>query len=236
MSDPHSTTPPPPPTNALAEVHGQAQLSAALAVVLAVLLVGIAIYEYYRVTSMLAPENVADRVETAIQENYPEVRAEIVREVKSQAPVIAEQVSDELIALAPDARQRLEALTARQIDRAIAEGTEFSAEQFRDVLNDNRAQVVEIFETIEQAPENTHELVLAMEADLEQSLDVDVQRQAKYVLAAHRGLNDKLETLADPNAQLDPQELLERRIVRIVRAMQEAPAQPSVSGQASVRR
>ncbi len=198
----------------------QVQLSACLAIALAVAFVGILGYEYYRIRASLAPDKIGDRVEAAISENYPEFREKLVANIKEQAPEIAEQVSTEALAATPRARQKLEQFTARQIDRAIAEGTTLSAEQFREVLRQNHEQIAKTFEKIETAPKEAHELVLAMEQDIEQALEIDVQTQAKRVLAAHRNLNDELEKLSDPNAQLEPDELLELRIVRILRAMQ----------------
>ncbi|MEX2175965.1 MAG: hypothetical protein WD872_16505 [Pirellulaceae bacterium] len=195
-------------------------LAAALAVLLTVEIVGLIVYGNYRVQTALAPENLADRAEAAIRENYPEFRKELVTQVREQAPEIAEQVSHELVSSAPAARERLERFTARQLAAGLDTATELSAEQFREILNANHEQLAQAFEQIEAAPEEAREIVLSTEASIEQQLGVDLQKQAKAVVGVHRQLNDKLELLADPNAKLQPRELLERRIVRILRAMQ----------------
>jgi hypothetical protein len=202
------------------QIAGKAVLCAILAGVVVAQVVAIASYAYYRVTTAMEPENLADRVEVAIQENYPQMREQMLAQVKQDAPEIAAEVSQELIGAAPAGRKELEELTQRQIALGLDHATEFSAEQFRQVLRDNREEFVQVFEAIEDAPEDVRELVLNTEEDLEESLGVDLQKQARSALQVHRQLNDKLEHLASPDVQLSPRELLERRIVRILRTIQ----------------
>jgi hypothetical protein len=74
--------------------------------VLVLEVVGLGLYGYYRVQRLLDPENLADRAEEAIRENYPDVRQNLLVQIKSQAPEIARQLSAEMIATTPDARRR----------------------------------------------------------------------------------------------------------------------------------
>jgi hypothetical protein len=204
-------------------------LSAVLAVILVAELLGLGAYGYYRVQTALQPENLANRVEHAIEENYPEFRKDLIRQVKRRSPQIAEQVSSQIVESAPNVRERLERFTARQLEAGLDEVTELSADKFRQVLQENHDQLVKAFEAVEQAPEETRRLVLETEASLEQQLGVDIQTQARNALAVHRDLNDKLERLADPEATLEPKELIERRIVRIVKTMAEQPGEGSLA-------
>ena len=96
-----------------------APLSACLALAVVAELVGIGVYGYYRVQRMLDPDRLANRAEEAIRDNYPEFRAELIAEIKLQAPEIAAQVSEQLVASTPAARQQLEEFTARQLDQGI---------------------------------------------------------------------------------------------------------------------
>jgi hypothetical protein len=196
-------------------------VSASLAVILVAEILGISAYAYYRVTHALDPQNLADRIELAIRENYPEVRKELVEQVKLKSPEIAEQVSQELMASAPEARQELEEFTARQLDVGIEKITEISAEQFRKLLQQNREEIIAAFDKVEAAPEEAERIVLETEKSIEEQLGVDIQNQARSVLTVHRELNDKLQRLTDSSASLRSRELLERRIVRILRTMQE---------------
>jgi hypothetical protein len=215
----------PPPKEVRASVWNSSLLSAVLALALVAEIVGLAAYGYYRVQRALDPENLADRAETAIRENYPEVREQLIEQIQSSSPQIAEQVSAELIASTPEARQQLEQFTARQIELGLDRGTELSAEQFRQILDDNRPQIVEAFEKLETAPQEAHALILETEARIEKELGVDLQAQAKNALAVHRQVNDKLERLTDEEATLDAQEQIERRIVRILKTLQEEPSE-----------
>lgn len=202
-------------------------LSAGLAMLLVAELVGLGVYGYYRIQQLLDPENLANRVEAAVREHYPELRQELLTQIKAKSPEIAEQVSQEIIAATPEAREELERFTARQLRVGLDQVTAISAEQFRQLLHDNRETVVAAFEKLEAAPEEAHELILNTESNIEQQLGVDLQAQAKVALAVHRDLNEKLEHLSDAEATLAPRELIERRIVRILRTMQTEDEKPS---------
>jgi hypothetical protein len=98
--------------------------------------------------------------------------------------------------------------------------TELSAEQFRGLLQQNHAQFLKVFNAIEEAPEEAHQLVLETEEAMEQQLGVDLQRQAKMAVRNLGDLNAKLGRLAGPPESLSAKEQIERRIVRVLRAMQ----------------
>lgn len=196
-----------------------------LAITLAIEMAAITTYSVARVRTLLKPENLADRVETAIEENYPSFREQLVKSVHTQSPELAERVSQELLQTMPTAREELEQFTSRQLDLGLEAATDFSAEQFREFVRDNRDSFEKAFETIEQAPRETHQFVLETEAKVEQRLGADLQVQARQVLAWQRRLNDKLQRLSSPRENLSSQELLERRIVRIVRTMELEAAQ-----------
>jgi hypothetical protein len=59
---------------------------------------------------------------------------------------------------------------------------------------------------------------------VDQKLGVDIRRQAGLLLEMFRQLNAKLEELARDHKDLSPADHLERRIVRILRALQERAA------------
>ncbi|QDU28667.1 hypothetical protein ETAA8_37700 [Anatilimnocola aggregata] len=198
-------------------------LSAILAGVLVAEIVIVSLIAYNRVTAALDPEKMANRVEAAIRENYPQFREELVQKVHNQSPAIAARVSRSVTASAPEARQWLEDFTAQQLTVGLNEAGDLSAEQFRTVLRDNRETVIQAFEQIEAAPDETRRLVLEMETEIENQLGVDIRKQAESALAVHIRLNDKLARLNDADATLEPQELLERRMVRILKTMQDAP-------------
>lgn len=195
-------------------------VAAGLAVLLTIEIVGLTVYGYQRIQTATAPENVADRVETAIQSNYPEIRKNLVSQVKQEAPSIAKKVSRQILAATPDARAALENLTLRQLDEGIDAATSVSESQFRRLLNQNRAEILKVFEKVEDAPDEAHRLALEIESNLENDLGVDLQSQAKAALAVHEQLNVRLTKLAGSPETLDRKAALELRMIRILRTMQ----------------
>lgn len=202
------------------KVSNNSRLTAILSGILAIIILAIAIESYYQISRLTDPERLGDRIETAIRDNYPEVHEELVAQVKARAPELAKEVSKDLIQSTPEVRAELEQFAARQLETGLDEITELSAEEFRDLLNRNRETVTAAFEQIEQAPEEARRLILETEADMEQALGVDLQRQMQNAVKMHRQLNDKLDRLNDPDETLDAKSLLERRLIRILRTME----------------
>jgi hypothetical protein len=204
-------------------VFRMALLTALLTVVLLAELGVMAWYSYVRVSTALEPANVVKTAEAAVRENYPAFRRRLVAEVKKEAPAIAERVSHRLITASPELRQWLEEFTARQLEHGLDEATDLSAEEFRRFLRENHDQIEKVLARIEHAPDEAHRLVLEMESRIRAEFGVDVQQQAHTALIIHRQLNTKLAHLTDPNAELTPREELERRILRILRTLEQQP-------------
>lgn len=197
-----------------------ALVTLALAVILIGETVGFSLYTYADVKEEIEPKKLADTTERIIRERYPEMRAKVVAEIKDNAPQIAEIASKKAIEASPEARQWLERVTARQLEYGLDEATELSAEQFRVVLREHHDEVEEAFVEVEKAPEKARRLVHNLEDSLDKQYGIDLQKDAKRVLEIQRRLNDKLERL-NSNAPLEPKELLERRIVRILRTLEQ---------------
>ncbi len=203
------------------------QFTAILVGLFLVELIAIGGYTYAEVRAKLKPTYLVDQAEKAIRENYPRIRERVTTEVQKQAPQIAQSLSDELVKSTPEARQWLEETTRRQLTYALDETTELSAEEFRDLLQANHEQIEKAFQEVEAAPDEAKEYVLDHESSIDENWGVDFKRQAHNSLELHRRVNDKLERLSS-SAPLEPKELLERRIVRILRTM-EVERLPQVS-------
>lgn len=201
-----------------------ASLSALLSGILLSELLIFTTYSYYQAERWLDPAYLGDQIESAVRENYPELRVNLIAQVEAKSPEIAERISQQLVATTPEARQQLERLTSRQLDAGLDQITQISREQFREMLRRNHDAIVAALEQIEQAPDEARRFVLKTEASLEDQMGIDLQRQARTALALHRDLNNKLERLQQPDAALDSKELLERRIVRLLRTIQEREA------------
>lgn len=210
---------PPERSGALPVTRSLSWLSTALAIVLIVEIAGLSVYAWNVFRRETQPERLADRAERALEENYPELRSQMVHQVSQQAPVLAAQVSDRLLEATPSARLELENISLKYLERGLDDAAELSADEFREWLRQNHNAIEDAFIQIEQAPNDARLLVLDTEASLEEQLGLDLRDQAKLTLEVYRMLNDKLERLADPNVELSHQERLERRTIRLLRAL-----------------
>lgn len=192
-------------------------------------------YAYAQVRPKLEPAQLADQAEAAIRRRYPEIRRHLVAELNDRAPEWASAVSREALQAAPEVRAQVADWTARQLARGLEEVIDLSVDRFRDFLRNHRSEIEGAFDDLAAAPEQIHESVVDLEQRFEADFAVDVQAQAKSALDLHRALNDKLARLADPAAPLDPTELIERRILRIVKSFERGDASPREASESVVR-
>lgn len=197
-------------------------LSTVLVVVLVCQCVALSVHTWWIVERELQPPHLIKRLEKAVIASYPELKTTWLQETKERAPRVAQQWSHQIMARAPQARERLEAITRSRMEVGIDNAVEFSAEEFRQWLRDNHDAIEDVFQQVEQAPHDTRLLVLDTEASLEEQLGLDLRDQARLTLDLYRLLNDKLEQLTRPQSKLTHQEQLERRALRIVRALTHA--------------
>lgn len=195
-----------------------------LALVLVGETIGFSLYTYADVEQKLEPKRLVDTAEQTIRRRYPQLRRQLVEEIRDHAPEIAARASKEAVASSPELRQWLERVTARQLEVGLDEATELSADEFRTFLRNNHDEVRRALEQIDAAPEKADKLVLRFEERLDGQFGIDIRKDAKRALELQQRLNTKLERLAG-NGPLEPKELLERRIVRILRAMQQEELQ-----------
>lgn len=164
------------------------------------------------------PQAIVDSGEEYIRREYPEMKKNFTNEVKKSAPQIAERVSQRAIAQAPELRREAETFLEHQMQKGIARVTDLSAEQLREFLKNNHDRIEQRLERLQEAPAKVEAFAQELEADLEQQFETDLQQDLDYLLGAHRQLNDRLAKLRD-GAGLTPDELLERRIVRLLRTL-----------------
>lgn len=194
-------------------------LSATLACILTVEILGLTAYAVTVFRRETRPEKLAARAEKAMVENYPAFRGQLLEQTSHQAPVLAEQMSEEILEATLEARVELEKLTIDQLERGLDNAVELSADEFREWLRTNHDAIEDAFVQVEQAPSDARLLILDTEASLEEQLGLDLRDQAKLALEVYRLFNDKLARLAAAGADLTPQERLERRMVRLLRAL-----------------
>ena len=194
-------------------------ISAALAVLLTLEIIGLSAYAIWFFRREAQPEQLARRAEAALVKNYPALQAELLEQTSRSAPLFAQEMSNELLDASLSARSELEAFTVQQLERGLDNAVELSADEFRQWLRTNHETIEDAFVQIEQAPSDARLLMLDTEASLEEQLGLDLRDQAKLALEVYRLFNDKLARLAAPEAQLTSQERLERRMIRLLRAL-----------------
>lgn len=214
MSSPHESK------STSTSVWGNSKCTSVLLGIFVLQLIVISWTIYSTIESRLEPTALVDQGEKAIRQNYAEIRQDFTNTVKEQAPEIAAQVSDELVAASPEIRQWLEQVAKRQLRYSLEAGTELSADEFREFLRENHDTIEEAFVKIESVPEESEELVLDLEAQVDERWGVDLENQAKQALQLHRALNDKLESL-EGSGPLEPKELLEQRMIRILKSLED---------------
>ena len=206
-------------SSAVAKPARYSWISAALAVLLTLEILGLSAYATWFFRREAQPEQLARRAEAALVKNYPALRAELLQQTSRSAPLLAEEMSYELLDTSLSARSELEAFTVQQLERGLDNAVELSADEFRQWLRTNHETIEDAFVQIQQAPTDARLLMLDTEASLEEQLGLDLRDQAKLALEVYRLFNDKLARLAEPEAQLTSQERLERRMIRLLRAL-----------------
>lgn len=191
-----------------------------LAVTFVVLAVAFVVYQYLEFRRLTRPENLVAMAEDQIRDRYPEVRDTVKERLVEAAPEMAERLSRAAVRSIPEARQELVGFLGRQLAVGLDEATAFSAREFEDILRDNRDLVEEAADELKEFPDRAEKFIVNLEKRLERRWEVDVQKEARFVLKAYRGFNAKLERLGEGD-RLDAEDLLARRIVRILRAMQQ---------------
>ena len=183
-----------------------------------VLVVVVFSYSWWEIKQMTKPEHLVDMAVNKIEANYPEARAELKEKLIQEAPRIAEAISHKAIASMPSARVRVETFLTRQIDHGLDQASDLSAEQFRKFLQENKDLVRDGYKELKDTPEEAVQFTIKVENRLENVLGTDIQEQEKKALSFLHGLNHKLERL-HAGTNLQPDDLVLRRIVRILRAI-----------------
>ncbi len=200
-----------------------AWMSALLAVTFVIECAAIGWHVWSFVERESKPEQLVTRAEHLWLENYPQLKQAWLEKAREESPEFADRLSEQLIAQAPRLRERLEAASLRELEQGIDNAVELSADEFRQWLRENHAAIEDAFIQVEQAPYDARLLVLDTEANLEEQLGLDLRDQAKLTLEVYRIFNDKLERLANLEEDFSRQEKLERRALRILRALAQDP-------------
>jgi hypothetical protein len=202
-----------------AEVKRNTRITTVLLAVFIIQAVVFMFLAYQRVKAMTEPDRLVDLGEEYLEENYQELRQLVKEQVVRAAPALARALSKEARQSLPEARAQLEQLLVREFGRGLETGAAFGVDQFRELLQENHESIVPILKEVKELPKEAEQAVINLEKAIEKHWQIDIQEQARNVLALHRAVNKKLARLTSDKS-LEPQELLEQRILRIARAIQ----------------
>lgn len=184
-------------------------------------------YGYWKVNRMLEPENVAAKAERYVESHYPEWRTELKTELVRSAPRLAERFSDRMLARIPEARARVENRLDRWTERGLERAQDVSTDELREFVRQNKADIRQAYLGAKQSPEDTRAAVNRWEEKLKTKYDVNTRKEAREALAWIDSFNERLREIAKESDPATESEEAERRIARLLRAMEkEGPQVP----------
>jgi len=158
-----------------------------------------------------------------------QARRYLENEIEKTSTRLAGQMSQQLLDRGPQIREQIETYALMQAKGMLDQGTEMTAQKFRDIIKANRpllqACIDDLSENDELAEERIAELVAAMEAEM----GADLKSQADEVLKAARIANGRLEALSR-GENLNQEHKLERQLVMILHRMQLERENPALTG------
>jgi len=183
------------------------------------LVAGYFAYGYTEISDFRNPDLLVALVGDAVDQAIPEIRRTVEAEVNNNAPVWAEQVSQQVVATIPTGRQKLEDYACEQADTIIEQLDVMGEKEFRRLLAENRPAVEEAIRQLKEDQELSDDIVLALEAALEKELKIGMEDQAALLLAVIKELNKKMKAL-QAGEDLDEEQQAERRALMLARRMQ----------------
>jgi hypothetical protein len=196
---------------------------------LGLLIIGaIAVYMFWGmgvIAGVLEPKTLVATLEELLMSNLGAARQTLEQEIHHAAPQWAEDLSKEAIQSLPTARARIEQYVMDQFETAISEVRGMTAEQFRDIIRQNRRTFEEAFTALAGGPDQSERFLAELQPLLEAQLGRNMKDESEELLVTLRHLNTKLERLHEGKG-LNGEEALERETIMICRrlSLQQAAA------------
>lgn len=194
-----------------------AMLGLASLLVLQIVLIGLVGYNQY--ATYTNPKAIVKMIEKRLESSSPALQQSLEKEIKESAPIIAKKISEQNKKSIPQAREELEDYLARSYALGLRHANRWGKEEMREFVRAHKDEIRRNFKELEKVPDETKKIIIDLEQRLEETIGTDIQEQAKLVLSIHHLLNKKLENIVADRG-LDPDQLLEKRMVRILRALQ----------------
>jgi hypothetical protein len=191
-------------------------LTAIVGILLLVLIGGYFSYGYATISEFRDdPDMIIAPLGNMADDQVRNLRASLETQVKENADLWAEQASQQVIAGMPGARKWLEDYACQQADSVIQKVDVIGDKQFRDWITENRDTVEKAVGQLKEGGALSDDVVALLEQELKEKLNLDVTEQAAVLPVLLSDLNKVLE-----GKDLNAEQQLERRILKIVRRLQ----------------
>jgi hypothetical protein len=164
---------------------------------------------------------------SSIPTTLSQARKYLEREIEQNSKKLAEQMSEQLLARAPEMRRQIESYVIDQVQQVLDKGSQMTEQKFRDIIDNNRELIELCIDDLAKddvvAQERLDQLVAAMEHELQ----ADLKGQADEVLDTVQFANQWLDGLSD-GVGLSREKQLERQFVMILHRIQLEQVDPSL--------
>jgi hypothetical protein len=168
------------------------------------------------------PKNLDDALGILKKEGLPtnvgSLQTWLDDQIAENAPVIAKQFSDQAVKSADAVRLVVENYAVEQMGMLVDQGTDFTAEKFAQMVDENSLTIENAMKDLEENDELSKTTIDTLIAMLEAELGTDIQEQAGLVLGTLKALNAKLERLATAD-DLNAEEQAEKAALMIARQL-----------------
>lgn len=206
--------------------------STALTLVLgAVVLILLCVYFYFgytQIASILNAETLVPYAFGRLDEEVPNVRARLEKEIAEGAPQWADQLSKQVVTAIPDARKQLEKYVLERADETFKEVRGMTDDHFKKFIGDNRKELDQMFKDLaSNDPTKTQGHIDALEKMADRQLQKEMQDEMAKFTTTLSMANQHFKKLKD-GKKLTPDEESERQTLMILRALrsQQDPEKP----------
>jgi hypothetical protein len=173
-------------------------LTVVLGLVMLVAICAYFIYGYIQIDQLLRPKMLVDFAGTMVQDQLPELRANLETEVAKNAPIWASELSRQAVSSVPEMRKQLEDHIMGQVDFMVGETINVTGPEIEKFLRDNKADIARaITELQNEEKALSEDSLTAIEKALNDTLQTDMKAQAKEALRTLQEISSKGEQLRD---------------------------------------
>jgi len=169
-----------------------------MGVVMLIAICGYFTYGYMQISELLRPRMLVDFAGTMVQDQLPELRANLEKEVEKNAPMWAAELSRQAISSVPEVRKQLENHIIGQVDHMVAATVNVTGPEIEKFLRDNKADIAKAISELQKDEKVlSEESLAAIEKDLSNTLQTDMKAQAKEALKTLQEITSKGRQLQD---------------------------------------